>query len=406
MSCSLQLPHSPQFSRRGFFRIAAGASALASFPIMTESLLAQSSAVKFAGSDVGVHIDANENPLGPSEAARKAIVEILPRSGRYLFDHQSDLKDLFAKQAGIDPDFVEFYPGSSEPLHQVVLSYTDKQHPVVVADPGYEAPLWAAKVSGAEGIKVPLADPKGAATHDVKAMLAASATPGVIYICNPNNPTGTITPREQIEYAVAHAPKETVIMVDEAYIHLSPNAQSCIDLVKAGHNVVVLRTFSKLYGMAGLRLGIIVANPEIQKKVVSLAGMDSLPVTAVAAGVASLLDKDLVPVRRKIIADVRTETVDWLKQKGYKCTPSESNCFMLDMGKPADPTRQALAAREIFVGREWSAWPNYIRISVGSAAEMAAFRKAFADVTSKMSAGLLPDYAAPRAPKYPARMLS
>jgi histidinol-phosphate aminotransferase len=405
MGCS-QPSLAGQFSRRGFFRIAAGASALAGLPLLTEPLLAQNSAVKFAASDRGIHIDANENPLGPSEAARKAILEMLPRSGRYLFDHQAELKEIFAAQAGIDPEYVEFYPGSSEPLHLVVLAHTDKQHPVVVADPGYEAPLWAAKISGAEGIQVPLADPKGAAAHDAKAMLAASATPGVIYICNPNNPTGTVTPRTEIEYVVDHAPKGTIVLVDEAYIHLSSSARSCIDLVKAGRDVVVLRTFSKLFGMAGLRLGIIVAKPEILKKVAAMAGMDSLPVTAVAAGKASLLDPDLVPARRKIITEVRTETVTWLKQRGYNTTPAESNCFMLDMGAPAGPTRKALAEREIFVGREWAAWPNHIRISVGTAEEMASFRKVFAEVTAQASAGLPPEYRSPLSADPQPRLLS
>lgn len=379
-------------SRRSFFRVAAGVS---TFSVLTESLLAQSAASaeapKFARSDRGIHLDANENPMGPSEAARKAVAEILPRSGRYLFDLQEDLKETFARSEGIDPKFVALYAGSSTPLHLTVLAYSSARCPVIVADPGYEAPLWAAKVSGAPGIRVPLAEPKGAAVHDVKAMLAASSTPGIIYICNPNNPTGTITPREEIEYAVSHAPKGSIVMIDEAYIHLSTNAKSCIDLVAEGRDVVVLRTFSKLYGMAGLRLGVVVAKPEVLKKIASLAGLDSVPVTAVAAGKASLLDHTLVPERRKIVAEIRTQTIAWLKQQGYATTPAESNCFMVDMGRPAGPVRRALAAREIYVGREWSAWPNFMRVTVGTAEEMAAFRRAFAEVVREQSAGILRD---------------
>ena len=114
-------------------------------------------------------------------------------------------------------------------------------------------------------IKVPLADPKGAASHDIKAMLAASSNPGVIYICNPNNPTGTCTPRKDIEYAVAHAPKDTILMIDEAYIHLC-DAPRSLDFVNEGKNVIVLRTFSKLYGMAGIRMGFAVGRPDLLKK--------------------------------------------------------------------------------------------------------------------------------------------
>ena len=209
------------------------------------------------------------------------------------------------------------FAGSSEPLHYTVLAFTSKDRPLVVADPGYEAPMWAAKVSGAQIFKVPLADPKGEAKHDVKAMLAATSNPGVIYICNPNNPTGTCTPRSDIEYAVANAPKDTIILIDEAYIHLC-DAPRSFDFVKEGKNVIVLRTFSKLYGMAGIRMGFAVGRPDLMAKISSFGGMNALPVTAVAAAKASLLDADLVPTRKKIIADTRAQTLDWLKSRAMR----------------------------------------------------------------------------------------
>ena len=177
----------PNFSRRSFFRYAAGASALATLPILTEPKLAHAGRNKFADSNVGIHIDANENPMGPCEAARMAMIDILPRGGRYLYDHEGELAALFAKQEGLAPEYVRAFAGSSEPLHFSALLFCDKNRPLVMADPGYEAPVYAAKVVGAPVIKVPLADPKGAATHDIKAMLAASPTPGLIYLCNPNN---------------------------------------------------------------------------------------------------------------------------------------------------------------------------------------------------------------------------
>ena len=269
-------------SRRSFFRLAGGASALAGLPILTEAQLALAQLPKFADSSKGIHIDANENPMGPSEAARQAMIDMIPRGGRYLFDREDDLAETFARIEGLHPDTVMPYPGSSEPLHLTVLAFTSKSRPLVIADPGYEAPIWAAEVSGAPVIKVPLADPKGAAMHDIKAMIAASPNAGVIYICNPNNPTGTSTPREQIEYAVANAPKGAVLLIDEAYIHLS-DAPSTLDFVKQGKDVIVLRTFSKLYGMAGIRMGLAIARPDLLKKVGSLAGLNPLPITAVAA---------------------------------------------------------------------------------------------------------------------------
>jgi len=389
-------PLTPGISRRNFFRFAAGASALASLPIITESHLALAQLPKFADPNKGIHIDANENPMGPSEAARKAIIDIVPRGGRYLFTGEEELAELFAKQEGLDPETVMPFAGSSAPLHYTVLAFTSKDRPLVVADPGYEAPMWAAQVSGAPVIKVALADPKGEARHDIKAMLAAAANPGVIYICNPNNPTGTCTPRTDIESAVANAPKDTVILIDEAYIHLC-DAPRSMDFVKEGKNVIVLRTFSKLYGMAGIRMGFAVGRPDLLKKISSFGGMNALPVTAVAAAKASLLEADLVPTRKKIIADTRTETLAWLKKEGFACTPSESNCFMLDVRRPGKEVQAALAAKDMYVGRIWPAWPNSLRITVGTPEEMSAFRKDFTEVMGSNTAGLV-------APKLPKRL--
>jgi histidinol-phosphate aminotransferase len=288
------------------------------------------------------------------------------------------------------------FAGSSEPLHYTVLSFTDKGKPLVVADPGYEAPTWAAQIVGAPVIKVPLADPKGEARHDIKAMIAASSTPGVIYICNPHNPTGTVTPRADIEWAVANAPKGTVLLIDEAYIHLA-GVPSALSFVKEGKDVIVLRTFSKLYGMAGVRMGFAVGRPDLLKQISTHGGFNSLPITALAAAKASLLDAELVPKRRKIIGDIRTETLGWLKSNGYATTPSISNCFMLDVRRPGKEVLGAMAAKEVYIGRIWPAWPTQVRITVGTHDEMLAFRKAFDEVMASPTAGL-------EAPKLPARL--
>lgn len=380
---------SSSFSRRSFFRFAAGASALATMPLLTEPELARAARPQFADPNIGIHIDANENPMGPCEAARQAIIDIVPRGGRYLFPLEDEPAEIFAKQEGLDPESVIAFAGSSEPLHYTVLAFTSKDRPLVIADPGYEAPMWAAQVSGAPILKVPLADPKGAAMHDIKAMLAAASNSGVIYICNPNNPTGTCTPRADIEYAVGNAPKDAVILIDEAYIHLC-DAPRSLDFVKEGKNVIVLRTFSKLYGMAGIRMGFAIGRPDLLAKIVPLGGQNALPITAVAAAKASLLETDLVEKRKKIVADIRNDTLAWCKNQGYHVTPSESNCFMLDVGRPGKEVQAALAQKEMFVGRIWPAWPNSLRITVGSANEMTAFRKAFVEVMNTSTAGLNP----------------
>jgi histidinol-phosphate aminotransferase len=239
--------------------------------------------------------------------------------------------------------------------------------------------MWAANVSGAPILKIPLADPKGEARHDIKAMLAASSNPGVIYICNPNNPTGTCTPRSDIEYAVANAPKDTVILIDEAYIHLC-DAPRSLDFVKEGKNVVVLRTFSKVYGMAGIRCGLLIARPDMAKKVLQRGGFNFMPITGVVAATASLRDSSLVAERRHINATVRQQTFQWLDRIGFTYIPSESNCFMVDVKRPGQEVRDAMAKENVMIGRIWPIMPTWVRITVGTQPEMTKFQTAFEKV--------------------------
>jgi histidinol-phosphate aminotransferase len=365
---------SSPLSRRSFLRAATGA--LAAVPILTEAHFARAaaahdSAVPEFAMD-GIHIDANENPLGPCDAARKAVIDIIPNSGRYAPPLYGDLNKLYAEQMGVPGDHLALYAGSSDPLHFVVLAYTSPTHSLVVADPTYEAAGYAASIRKAHVHAVPLAKDY---SHNTHAMVTADPAAGVIYICNPNNPTGTITGKEQIDYAVAHKPAGAVVLIDEAYIHLS-DAPSAIDHVKAGKDVIILRTFSKIYGMAGLRCGYAVGRPELLKKLGDY-GMNPMPVTGMIAAQASLMDSGLVPKRKQMIADVRNDTFAWLKQNDYSFIPSESNCFMIDVKRPGAQIRTAMAKDGVFIGRSWPSWPTYVRITVGLPAEMDAFKKSF-----------------------------
>ena len=148
-------------------------------------------------------------------------------------------------------------------------------------------------------------------------------------------------------------------------------------------------------------MGFAIGRPDLLEKISSFGGMNSLPITALAAAKASLLDPDLVPTRKKIIADTRVETLAWLKSEGYATTPSESNCFMLDVRRPGKEVQAALAGKEMFVGRIWPAWPNSLRITVGTPTEMMAFRKAFTEVMNKSTAGLEPPRLAQRLEDHP-----
>ena len=186
-------------------------------------------------------------------------------------------------------------------------------------------------VSGAKISKVPL---KADYSHDVKAMIAADPNAGVLYICNPNNPTGTLTSKEDILYALENKPKGAILLVDEAYIHLS-DAPNVIDQVAAGKDLIVLRTFSKVYGMAGIRCGFALGRPDLLAKLRPY-GQNPMPITGSAAANVSLLDPELVPTRKKIIADTRNSTFAFLAANNYKYIPSQSNCFMIDTGRKGE----------------------------------------------------------------------
>src|SRR6202140_1373605 len=257
----------PRFSRRSFLHLSAAASAAAALKIMTEPMLAAASRRRPHAKDA-VLIDSNENPLGPCQAARDAVSAIIPEGGRYSDNLTDELVSTFAQMEGLNPDYIYCTPGSTPPLSLSVLAFTSPQKSYVTADPSFETGMNMAAIAGARVVKVPLTK---SYAHDVKAMLAAGADAGVFYICNPNHPTGTLTPHADIEYLVANKPKDSIVLIDEAYIHLT-EAPSTLDLVKAGKDVIVLRTFSKVYGLAGIRCGFIIARPDLADKVLQRGG--------------------------------------------------------------------------------------------------------------------------------------
>ena len=342
--------------------------------IVTEPMLARARVHDPAPG--GVMIDANENPLGPCASAREAMAAILPQGGRYLDGLTDDLVKQMAQREGVKPEYVRLYPGSSEPLHHTVCAYTSASRSYVTADPGYEAGMHAASAVKAKVVKVPLAKDYA---HDVRAMIAAAPDAGVFYICNPNNPTGTLTSHSDIEYLVENKPKGSIVLLDEAYIHFS-DGTSAMDLVRADKDVLLLRTFSKLYGMAGLRCGAIFGRPDLLAKVEDYSGWNFMPITALVAASASLKDGQLVAERKRINASIRSSVFAWLDHNGYSYTPSQSNCFMLDTRRPGKEVIEAMAAQNVYIGRIWPVWPTHVRITVGTAPEMERFQAALKKV--------------------------
>ena len=368
-------------SCRNFARMTALLTAGAALPFYGESQLAyaQLSEVGPLPLDV-VKINANENPLGPCPEAIEAITKVIAKGGRYEYE----MTDEFAKTLGdieqLDMEYILPFPGSSDPLHRAVLAYTSKEKPFIMSDPGYEAGARAAQFIGAKVIKVPVTK---TFAHDVKAMveLAKTTKAGLIYICNPNNPTGTITLRSEIEWALANKPEDTVLLLDEAYVHLS-SEPLCSDLVAMDKDIIILRTFSKLYGMAGLRAGAAMGRPDLLKKLQNY-GAGALPLTGMVGATASLKVKTLVADRRKIIKDVREDVFSFLEKNNFAFVPSVSNCFMLDVKRPAKQFVKAMQKEKIYVGRAWPVWPKHARISVGTKDEMAKFKTALVKVMNE-----------------------
>ena len=364
------------FSRRNFSRFAALLGAGASLPFYNEAALAQLSNIGPLPPGA-VKINANEYPDGPCTQAAEAIHKVISKGGRYLYEETFNFAKLLGEQEGLKTEYVMPFAGSSDPLHRVVAAFTSPTKPFISSDPGYEAGARAADWVGAKTIRVPLTK---SFAHDVKAMAAAHPAPGVIYICNPNNPTGTLTPRSDIEWLVANKPAGSLVLLDEAYLHFS-EAQAGSDFVAADKDVIVLRTFSKLYGMAGLRAGAAFARPDLLAKIrVMSAG--ALPVTGMIGALESLKVKTLVPERRKAMKDLREDTFAFLEKNKFGFVPSASNCFMLDAKRPAGELVKAMAAEKIFIGRVWPSMPKHCRITVGTTEEMAKFKTALLKVTA------------------------
>src|SRR5262245_15760433 len=278
------------FTRRQVLRAVALASAASALPFSSERARAQLSNAGALPAGA-VKINANEFPEGPSAKALEALAAVAREGNRYQYPETEALVAAAAKLEGLRPEHFAVYPGSSLALHHAVIAFTSPKAALITAEPGYEAASQAAQFIGAKVVRVPLR-PDGA--HDLPAMLAAAKREpvGLFYVCNPNNPTGTVTPRADIEALLAAKPAGTTLLLDEAYIHFSDQPPG-VDLVRADRDVIVLRTFSKIYGMAGLRAGFALGRKDLLAKM-TVWSTGALPVTSMAAARAMLAEPEWV----------------------------------------------------------------------------------------------------------------
>jgi histidinol-phosphate aminotransferase len=367
-------------SRRRFAQLLGAGAAVAvvrphlSFAKPTQSVSASST----AGGNV-VRLSANENPYGPSPKAFQAITDSFGLACRYPDEHNNVLIEQLAKLNGVNHDQILLGDGSSEILKLCAETFTGKTRgTLVAADPTFEPILQQAGLNGAEVVKVPLT---ASFAHDLAKMLAA-AKRGLIYVCNPNNPTASVTPKNELADFIGKAPRETMILVDEAYFHYadSPDYESVIPLVKDHPNLIVSRTFSKIYGMAGLRCGYCVTQKETLDQLRAHQMWDSVNIMALAAASASLDDPDQVPNGQRLNSEAKAFTIGELDKLGYKTIPSQANFIMFGCKRPVAPLIQALKQRNVQVGRLFPALPNYMRLTIGKKSEMETFLGTFKEV--------------------------
>src|SRR5213592_4526544 len=328
-----------------------------------------------------VRLSANENPYGPCPKALQAITESFGLACRYPDEHNNVLIDKLATLNHVDRNEILLGDGSGEIIKLCAETFTGPQNgKLVAADPTFEAILNNASANGAEVVKVPLTS---SFAHDLPKMLAA-AKGGLIYVCNPNNPTASITPKNELHDFIAKAPPGTMILVDEAYFHYadSPDYESMILLVRDHPNLIVARTFSKIYGMAGLRCGYCVAQRETIKQMRTHQMWDSVNIMALAAAIASVDDSDQVTNGRRLNSEAKAFVTGELDAMGYHQIPSQANFIMIDVKRPVVPLIQALKQHNVQVGRLFPALPNYMRVTIGKKSEMETFVSAFRQVTA------------------------
>jgi histidinol-phosphate aminotransferase len=366
-------------SRRGFTKLlGAGAAYAALRPALGLSESTPAPA-ETKPSDV-VRLSSNENPYGPSPAALKAMTAAFALAWKYPDETQEELVEALAKLNQVSKEQILLGAGSGEILKVSVAAFTGTDKKLVVGDPTFEAAAGHAKASHAEVVKVRLNSTYG---HDLPKMQDVPNV-GLHYVCNPNNPTASITPKAELRAFIGKVPRETMVLVDEAYHHFVESAdyESVIPFVKDYPNLVVARTFSKVYGMAGLRCGYCVAQPDKIELMRVQQAWECVSVMALVAARASLDDNAQVENGRKNNSEVRKYVCGELDKLRFTYIPSHANFMMIDMRREVKPLIAAFKDKKVQVGRLFPPLPNFMRVTIGTKPQMERFLAAFKELTA------------------------
>ena len=340
-----------------------------------EAFTAGGSVAPAARSAAAILLDSNENPLGPGPAAMEALTRAFVDAGRYPTNARpsmGDLREAIARRVSVKPENVSMGSGSWELLRIAVRLYTSSSRPLVTAAPTFEMPEKMADQLGIGVRRVPV-DKDGRLDLDAA---QAARWAGLVFLCNPNNPTSTVHPARAVAEFVARVGQEspdTAILIDEAYHDYvtDPAYATAVPLALEHPNVFVTRTLSKAYGMAGMRVGYAVG----QKR--TMEGFNRWGITfnqnslAVAAAIASLDDPAHIEAERARNTEARAFTTRFFKDLGYRVLDSQANFLFVETGRPAKEFKEACARRGILVGREFPPLhKTYARVSIGTIDEM------------------------------------
>jgi histidinol-phosphate aminotransferase len=364
-------------SRRNFVRMAGVAGALTTLPLRAEILRTLGPAQE-AATGGPVRLDSNENPYGPSAKVMEAMRDALTMANRYPRPEYAGLVERIAAMHNVRPEQVLLGCGSSEILRVASVALLGPGKKFVQAAPTFETAGHFAQLSGADVVSVFL-DAKFA--HDLDGMAArVDANTPLVYICNPNNPTGSLTQRSAIEAFVAKLPPTTTVLIDEAYHHFATETAgytSFLDHPVNDDRIIVARTFSKVYGLAGMRLGYGIAAPKMVARLRPYITPVSVNAVVMRTGAVALEDTDGAQEYIKKNEAVRQEFLKQANARGLKPIDSCTNFVMMDVGRPTKQVVEHFRKNNVWIGRDFPPLESSIRVSFGKPDEMKEFWRVY-----------------------------
>ncbi len=327
-----------------------------------------------------IKLASNENPLGPSPYALEAIRAAAGGTALYPEGNAPALREAVSALVGMPQDTLVFGNGSDEVLHLMALSYLAPGDEVVQGDPSFTMYELYTTQMNAVSVKVPLK----AYTHDLDAMAdAITHRTRLVFVANPNNPTGTLVTQSQVDRFLARVPDDVLVVFDEAYHEYvrHPDAPDLLPAIRAGRNVAVLRTFSKAYGLAGLRVGFGIMRPEIAETLNRVRSPFNVNLLAQTAAAAAVADKAHLEQTVALNDEGRTYYYEAFTQLGLDYIPSEANFVMVDTGRDSRVLFEALQRRGVIVrAGAGLGLPTFLRVSVGTMPQNRRFVGALTEV--------------------------